>query len=127
MQRVRLAAGLTRRPPLGVKVVTPACVTHRTGRQRRTHNLLMFSPATPDTLSVPHSPMPSLSPLPATEVAALQQRLDAAAARADAAEGRLEQLQQANEQFIEERKVSDLVSSQTNWSVAAKRSCLPVY
>lgn len=71
--------------------------------------------------------MPSLSPLPATEVAALQQRLDAAAARADAAEGRVEQLQQANEQFIEERKVSDLVSSQTNWSVAAKGSCLPVY
>lgn len=40
-----------------------------------------------------------------SEVADLQQRLEGAAARADAAESRLEQLQEANERFIEERKV----------------------
>lgn len=47
-----------------------------------------------------------LSQPPAAEVRDLQQRLDAAAARADVAEGRLEQLQEANERFIEERKAS---------------------
>lgn len=39
------------------------------------------------------------------EIQSLRQQVDAAAARADAAEGRLEALQEANERFVEERKV----------------------
>lgn len=44
-------------------------------------------------------------PPPAAELMGLRQQLDAAATRAELAEQRLEELQAANEQFVEERKV----------------------
>ncbi|PSC71978.1 golgin candidate 1 [Micractinium conductrix] len=49
----------------------------------------------------------------AAEAQSLRQQLDAAASRADAAEGRLEALQDANERFVEERQASESQLLQT--------------
>ena len=57
-------------------------------------------------------PTHPLACVPATrcaEITALRQQLDAAVSRADAAEGRLDQLHEANERFVEERKVGSPV------------------